>query len=165
MRIPKPKIRLVRRSMVLIVLAGMLGVATATPAGALRPRDVVGRVVGAAPFVFGDGCSFVHQHFEGTIDTKGPGDATIDVDVCVEFGSNFPAAGTFTLETDEGTLSGTATGAIANVDPASFEFKLRVVESAQKQIKKGSKLFFHGVWESNLIDGGPIRGRVAARRP
>lgn len=160
-----PTTRLVRRSMVLIVLAGMLGVSTATPAVALSPRDVVGRVAGSAPFVFQDGCSFVHQHYEGTIDTKGPGDATIDVDVCVEFASTgFPAAGNFTLETNEGTLSGTATGTIGNAVPVPFAFKLRVVESAQKQIKKGSKLFFHGVWESNLVDGGPIRGRVAARR-
>ena len=161
-----PKTRFVRRSMVLIVLAGMLGVATATPAVALRPRDVVGHVTGSAPFVFGDGCSFVHQHYVGTIDTKGPGDATIDVDVCVELVlSGFPAAGTFTIETDEGTLTGTATGTVSNVvaGPVPFAFKLRVVESVQKQIKKGSRLFFHGTWESNLVDGGPIKGRVAVR--
>ena len=159
---------LVRRSTVLLVLAGMLGVSTATPAGALRPRNVVGRVTGSAPFVIGDGCSFVHQRYEGTIDTKAQGDATIDVDVCVEFDiATFPAAGTFTLETGEGTLRGTATGTISGgVDsPAVFAFKLRgVVESAQKQIKKGSRLFFHGTWDSNLVDGGPIKGRVAVRR-
>jgi hypothetical protein len=154
--------------MVVIVLAGLLGVSMATPAVALRPRDVVGRVAGSAPFVVGNGCSFVHQRYEGTIDTKGPGDATIDVDVCVELViDNFPAAGTFTLETEEGTLRGTATGTISGTGtgPARFAFKLRVLESAQKQLEKGSRLFFHGVWESNLVDGGPIRGRVAARRP
>jgi hypothetical protein len=153
--------RFMRRAIAVIVFTGMLGVSTATPAVAVSPRDVVGRVTGSAPFVFQDGCSFVHQRYEGTIDTKGPGDATIDVDLCVDLaGTGFAASGTFTLETNEGTLSGTATGTISTLVPVPFEFKLRVVEHTHRPIGKGSKLFFHGIWDSNTVDGGPFNGRV-----
>ena len=68
------------------------------------------------------------------------------------------------LETPSGTLSGTATGTIGRTLPKeAFAFTLHVGGNRAHRVGVGSTLYFRGVWKSDVLFGGPIKGRIGTK--
>jgi fibronectin-binding autotransporter adhesin len=82
--------------------------------------DLAGSLTGTLSSTFaGNGCSFIGTTFNATYPgSSAVGNVTLRIDGCVPLDfppTTTPFAGTFTLTTNVGTLSGTAAGSITNV--------------------------------------------------
>jgi hypothetical protein len=144
-----------------VLMFASVGAVSATPVAAAPDHKVTGSVTGTAPFTFGPPCSFVHQHFLGTITPAHGRTASIDVDVCGDVGgSNFPMSGTFEITDGKGLLTGTATGAF-NISVTEFSIDLVVVERSHGLASKGATLQFNGTWFQDGF-GGPIVGTITS---
>ena len=90
---------------------------------------VAGTFTGLGSFAIEPPCPFIHQVAALDAELSSLGAAEIDLDLCLEFAAlDFPAAGTFTLTTADGTLAGTLSGfAQASAPaPSPFHFVLTV---------------------------------------
>jgi hypothetical protein len=140
-------------------------VAVAGGAGAATRQLITGDAKGNAPFVYLDGCSFVHQHYIGTVQRRGGAAVDIDVDLCIDLPSGNPQGfhghGTCTIVTGTGKVGGTARGVVGIPVGAPFAFDLTVTQTSPSVVAHvGEVLHFTGVWHSNAATGGPFTGRV-----
>ena len=144
----------------LVVVTGALWTIPAKASPSSPAPHLVGSVVGTAPFSFDGTCDFVHQHFIGSVTTRSGGDASIDVDVCVELGDpSFPAAGRYAITAGGKTVTGNASGSVdAFSSPAPFRFTLNA--DAGQRGGLASTRYFSGEWTSNNVDGGPFTGAI-----
>jgi len=98
-----------RRLAVGLLVTGLL----LSVAGAAEAQElpVSGTFTGLGSFAIEPPCSFIHQVATLDAELSSLGAAEIDLDFCLEFAPlDFPAAGTFTLTTDDGTLAGSLSG-------------------------------------------------------
>jgi hypothetical protein len=111
-----------RRLAVGLLVTGLL----LSVAGAAEAQElpVSGTFTGLGSFAIEPPCSFIHQVATLDAELSSLGAAEIDLDFCLEFAPlDFPAAGTFTLTTDDGTLAGTLSGfAQASAPGPEFPF-------------------------------------------
>ena len=111
-----------RRLAVGLLLTGLL----LSVAGAAEAEElpVAGTFTGLGSFAIEPPCAFIHQVAALDAELSSLGEAEIDLDFCLEFApSDFPATGTFTLTTDDGTLAGNLSGfAQASAPGPEFPF-------------------------------------------
>jgi hypothetical protein len=144
----------------------LVGAAFAPAAHAATGRAVTGPVVGSAPFDF-EGCSFVHQTYEGDIATPSGQSAALDVDVCVAIkGDHCTVKGTFVIKAGSGKVRGGASGTVECLTAGpktAFDFTLHVHRSSPGLADPGQALHFRGIWRSDTVSGGPFKGKVTLR--
>jgi hypothetical protein len=148
---------------------GMLGV-LAAPAGAAGGSSgaVSGPFTGTTSYTFTtDGCSFVHQVYQGTFGTRSRPSGSFDLAGCVELTTGFTYSGTFTVRTAGGALTGTVAGTIdAEILPCSpFHFTLTVTGGTGRFRHTGGTIAVTGQWCSrNTVPAvdDPISGTFVA---
>jgi hypothetical protein len=152
------------------IIAGAIMLATAAggvgTAGAATRQLVTGTATGEAPFIFGDGCGFVRQHFKATVQRPDSAAAHVDANVCAALSSVIDFDGTFVITTEQGTVRGTAhgTGTVSTGPLVTFAIDLHVTSVAPGVVAHvGEVLHFGGIWFSNSASGGPITGTVSDR--
>jgi hypothetical protein len=119
-----------RRLAVGLFVAGLV----LSVAGSVEAEElpVTGTFTGLGSFAFEEPpCPLVHQIVALDADLTSLGAAEIDLDFCLEFAPlDFPAAGSFTLTTVDGTLEGTLSGFAQASSPgpeSPFRFDLSVL--------------------------------------
>jgi hypothetical protein len=129
-------------------MLGMLGL-VATPAGAGGTSGVAtGPFTGTTSYTFTtDGCSFVHQVYEGTFGTRGTS-GSFRLAGCVDLTTAFGYTGTFTVTAHGGKLTGTVAGTIeAQTLPCSpFHFTLTVTDGSGRFHRTGGPNAKNGEW-------------------
>jgi hypothetical protein len=92
--------------------------------------DLAGTFTGTQSFAFGtDGCVFVHQIFDASYPSAAAGVATLHIEGCVDPSiTNY--AGTFTISTSGGSVSGSASGPIDFSASPTFDLTLAVTSGA-----------------------------------
>jgi hypothetical protein len=141
---------MLRRIAGVLLGLGMLGFA-ATPAGATT--DFGGRTsgsfTGTTSYTFTtDGCSFVHQVYEGTFGPRTKPIGTFRLAGCVNLTSSFGYTGTFTVTTHGGGLTGTVAGTIeaATLPCAPFHFTLTVTGGSGRLHRTRGTIAVEGEW-------------------
>jgi hypothetical protein len=153
-----------------LVGAGAVGLTSGTAAA--KPTRSV-EFTGTSVFQLGSPeCSFVHQVFDATLTTN-RGD-TVHIEGCVEFGSPFPFAGSFVIDSPgrrdvTGTVSGLIDASLSDpcsddLIPVPFDF---VLTPTRETGRPATPLQLDGTWCSPATPGvaGPISGTLTGALP
>jgi hypothetical protein len=129
---------------------GLLGTVVAAPAGAASGTSgvVSGPFRGTTSYTFTtDGCSFVHQVYQGTFGTRGK-TGSFRLAGCVDLTTSFGYTGTFTVEARGGNLTGTVAGTIeaATLPCAPFHFTLTVTGGSGRFHRTVGSIAVDGEW-------------------
>jgi hypothetical protein len=150
-------------ALVVLIASSAGSAAYAAPGDSLNAK-LSGPAVGSAPFD-SVGC-FPHQQYIVTVDTAGPHDASLVVEVCVSLsGQPFTATGTFMLTRGHATLAGTAAclvGEQSTQSTLSVRCTLTVASGTRSLKHVAGTLFLDSVWESDGMLGGPLIGTLTA---
>jgi hypothetical protein len=158
---------IVRRLAGVLLGLAMLGLAAAPAGAAGDPSALSGPFTGTTSYTFAtDGCSFVHQVYEGTFGARGT-NGSFRLDGCVDLTTAFGYTGTFTVTARGGQLTGTVTGTIeAQILPCSpFHFTLTVTDGSGRFNRTRGTIAMDGEWCSQgqvPATNDPIDGTVVA---
>ena len=158
------------RRLVVLVLTALVLV-TGSACDPELSRKASGTFTGTTTFQFGaDGCSFVHQVFEGTwIRREGALGGTFEIEGCVRTGSEFGFTfdGTFLMVTQGGSeLRGTVTGTLPNGScPADWQFVMTLREGTKRYSGATGTIWVDGVWDCTtgpFMGPNPFNGTITA---
>lgn len=153
-----------------VLVAALLAVppASATPGEGPLNRRASGPFSGTQTFEFNsEGCSFVHQVFRGTYETRRGRSGRFLVDVCVETGSGFTYTGTFRITTPGGArLRGSVDGTTnAALPESSLDLTLTVTSGTKRFEGVTGTVALSGVWRNeppNTLGRGLTSGDLTA---
>lgn len=164
-----------RRIIGAVAMATLVGVGLgALPAAGLDAggRDRSVEFTGTSTFDFGSAdCSFAHQVFDATLETRRG--ATLDIEGCVELidATTFPFAGTFTIEVGHRAVTGTVSGSLSTPTtnpctsgvPAGIDLELTPAAPGRPR----DALQLDGIWCSAAVPGvpGTISGTLTGALP
>lgn len=140
----------------MVVIAGMFGSVVATPAVGAAPGGSLSAVAsgpfaGTTSYTFvTDGCSFVHQVYDGTYGTRRKATGSFHLSGCVDLvGSSFLYTGSFSVDAKgQGALTGTVTGTVdaATLPCAPLDFVLTVTGGTGRLARVSGSITLQGSW-------------------
>lgn len=143
---------------VIVLAAGMLGSVVAMPTVGASPggapsATASGPFTGTTSFTFGtDGCSFVHQTFDGTFGAPRKRTSTFHLNGCVDLAGGFQYTGSFTMGLKRhGSLTGTVTGSVGAepIPCVPLDFTLTVTGGTGRFTRTSGTIALHGTWCSS----------------
>lgn len=167
------------RRLLFVVTCLLMGLAVAAAPVAAAPdtglsRSVTGPFSGTSVFDFSTpACSFAHQVYDASYNAQAGSSGSFHLDGCVTFGAGgaFDYTGTFQLQLNRATLTGTVSGVVGNTPahgcqdglfPGSLTFTLTVQSGTARFKAAIGTISLDGTWCSPTTPNvaGPIDGNL-----
>jgi hypothetical protein len=152
-------------AVVVAVVAGVLG---AAPAAGAAEVPVSGSFTAVGSFDSQPDCPMFHTWHDGGGDWTGLGTATFHLDYCVDLQfppvPSSPLVGTFTIEADGGTLTGSVTGQVSNTggpDGYPADYELTITAGTGAYDRATGFLTFDAVWNDPVAPVFAMEGTVS----